>query len=125
LADNKHDILVQLLYLLWSFVSTVQREGDIQKALHDRDNSYDRNFIRFESLILRILRDPKFPKRPTARVNFMADSLAGLDQITPRYSRDVCERDRANAKREHHIIKYEFWIECSCRFKGRSRNQEG
>ena len=36
--------------------------------------------------------------------------------------RDVCERDRANAKREHHIIKYEFWIECSCRFKGRSRN---
>jgi len=121
-ADNNRYILGQVWDRLWPLLSTAQREGDVQKALQDGANPYDRNFIGFESLILRILRDPKFPKRPTARVNFMADSLAGLDQITPRYSRDVCERDRANAKREHHIIKYEFWIECSCRFKGRSRN---
>jgi len=57
------------------------------------------------------LRDPKFPKNAENRQrNFLADSLTGLGQIKPRYSRDICERDRVRTKREHYIIKYEFWI---------------
>ena len=121
-ADNNRYIFGQVWDRFWPLLSTAESIEDVQKAVQEGANPYDRNYIGFESLILQVLRDPKFPKRRKARVNFMADSLAGLGQITPRYSRDICERERAKAKREHHIIRYEVWIECSCRFKGRSRN---
>ena len=49
-------------------------------------------------------------KRREDQKNFLADSLTGLGQIKPLYSRDICERDRVRPKREHYIIKYEFWI---------------
>ena len=47
--------------------------------------------------------------------------MAGFGWITPRSSRDLCLRERAKAKRAHHIIRYEFYIVCSCHFKGYSR----
>ncbi len=43
-------------------------------------------------------------------------------EITPRYSRDLCAKERARKKREHHIVRFEVWIQCSCGFKGRSHN---
>jgi hypothetical protein len=68
------------------------------------------------------LHDRKFPKRRQAQINFVADSLAGLGRIAPRRSRDICADERAKAKRAHHIIRYEVYVECSCGYKGRSRN---
>ena len=56
-----------------------------------------------------------------AQINFLADSLAALGEITARSSRDVCARERAKAKRAHHILSYEYWIMCSCGYKGRSQ----
>jgi len=63
-----------------------------------------------------------FPKRRQPQINFLADSLAGLGLVTPRSSRDICEKERARLKRAHHIIRYEAYVECSCGFKGRSHN---
>ena len=74
------------------------------------------------NLIFRVLRDPKFPKRREAQINFVADSLAGLGFVTPRRSRDICQEERTKEKRAHRILRYEFYVECSCGFKGRSQN---
>lgn len=70
------------------------------------------------------LHDPRFPKRQQARINFLADSLAGLGRVTPRSSRDICARERAKerAKSRHKIIRYEFYVECSCGYKGPARD---
>src|SRR5438132_13441161 len=50
------------------------------------------------------------------------DNMVPSCCVTPRRSRDICEQERAKAKRNHHIICYEFYVECSCGHKGRSRN---
>ena len=71
-------------------------------------------------LIFRVLRDPKFPKRREAQINFFADSLAALGYVAPRSSRDICQKERIKEERAHHILRYEFYVECSCGFKGRS-----
>lgn len=61
-------------------------------------------------------------KRREAQINFVADSLAGLGWITPRRSRDICDQERAIKKRADKIIRYEFYIECYCGYKGRSHD---
>ncbi len=84
---------------------------------------YALDLIRLADVILQVVRDPKFPKRSRqAQINFMADSVAGHGVVTPRSSRDICEKERARIKRVHRIISYEFYVECSCGYKGISRN---
>jgi hypothetical protein len=73
---------------------------------------------------------PRFPQLSqfttetiqVARINFLADSLAALGVVVPRRSRDICAAERAKAKREHHVIRYEFYVECSCGYKGPSKD---
>src|SRR5579883_869019 len=75
------------------------------------------------SVILTILRDPKFPKeRRQQQINFLADSLAAWGTLSPRRSRDICEQERRKEKRTHHIIRREFYIECSCGYHGPALN---
>jgi hypothetical protein len=84
---------------------------------------YAVEFVTLADLILQVVRGPDFPKRSRkAQVNFLADSIAGDLSVTPRTARDICARERARIKRAHHIIRYEFWVECSCGYKGRSQN---
>ncbi len=71
-------------------------------------------------LILKVLKERTFPKRRKAQINFVADSVAGLGLVSARRSRDICVEDRARARRAHHIIRYEFYVECSCGYKGHS-----
>jgi hypothetical protein len=81
---------------------------------------YKSEFGPIANLILRVMKEPKFPKTPEAQVNFLSDSVAARGEITQRSSRDLCERQRAREKAAHHIIRCEFYIECSCGYKGRS-----
>ncbi len=78
---------------------------------------YEREFIPLPKVMLGVIgviQEKKFPKRRAARINFVADSLAGLDQVTPRRSRDICDQARAIERQAHKIIRYEYYIECSC-----------
>jgi len=102
-----------------------QAEEDVLKALDSAGqywrNEFDRPGIR--SLIVKILRDPKFPKkRPQQQINFLADSLAAWGSVSPRRSRDICEQERRKEKLGHHIIRCEFYIECSCGYQGPALN---
>lgn len=86
---------------------------------------YKREFQDLTSLILSVLRDKDFPKKRTeAQTIFLAESLAARGDVSPRTSRDICakERRREEAKSHHHIIRHDFYIECSCGYKGPARD---
>lgn len=121
-ADNYRGILQNVWGQLWPALSEAQTEDDVIAALQDA-RPYDREFAPWASLILAVLKEARFPRRQQARINFLADSLAGLGIVRPRRSRDICAQERARAKRTHHIIRYEFYVECSCGYKGPSKDR--
>ena len=65
--------------------------------------------------ILKTRRDRKRPKTKRALIKFFAESLAALDEVTPRRSRDICDYMRNNPP--PYIKRVEFYIECSCGHK--------
>jgi len=122
-ADNNRGILNQVWDRLWPLLAEARNEEDVVKAFQEGASPYDRGFMPFlAGLVIKVMNEPKFPKGRKPRINFLADSLAGLGCVAPRRSRDICEEERAKAKRAHHIICYEYYVECSCGYKGRSRN---
>lgn len=124
-ASNYRMILDGVWDRLWPLLSNVQNEADVIVAFQRGANPYDREFVPLAKFVLPVLREARFPKRRAARIGFLADSLAGAGSVTPRRSRDVCAEWRARekeAQKAHHIIRYEFFVECSCGYKGRSQN---
>ena len=74
-------------------------------------------------VIPEILRERTFPRTRDAQIKFLADSLAGWGEISPRRSRDLCAEARASAERATRILRYEFFVVCSCGYEGPSLNQ--
>ena len=84
---------------------------------------YALDLIRLADMILQVVHDPKFPKRKReAQINFLADSIGGswrgYAAILTRHLR----KGTARIKSAHRILCYEYYIECSCGYKGHSRN---
>jgi hypothetical protein len=123
-ADNYRYMFDLFWQHIWPDLSKAETQRDvIQSFARPEVGSYALDLIRSADLILKVVRDPKFPKRERrAQINFLADSIGAHGQLTPRSSRDVCERERARINRVHRILCYEFYIECSCGYKGHSRN---
>ena len=122
-ADNYRFIFAQVWDRLWPRLSQVLTDQEVIDAFLGGASPYAQEFVpALANLIFRVLRERKFPKRPEAQINFLADSLAGLGYVSPRSSRDICQKQRTREKRAHHILRYEFHVECSCGFKGRSNN---
>ena len=121
-ADNNRWILDQLWDTFWPLLSTAGGEDEITKAFQEGAGPYANQFVpAFSALVVDVLREKNFPSRRKPQVNFLADSLAGLGVVRPRRSRDICAAERAKAQREHHILRYEYYVECSCGYKGPSR----
>src|SRR5262249_3344033 len=98
---------------------------EIIAAFENHAQPYANEFVpRLAVDILAIFREPKFPKRPAAASNFLADSLAGRPNVVPRTSRDICAEERAKkrAQSPHKILRKEFYVECSCGYKGPASN---
>ncbi len=123
-ADNYRRIFDQLWKHIWPGLAKATTRQDVVLSFSGSDvGGYAVEFVTLADLILQVVRDPKFPKRKReAQVNFLADSIAGYGMVTPRSSRDICERERIRIKQVHRILNYEFYIECSCGYKGHSRN---
>jgi len=122
-ADNNRYIFGRVWDRLWPRLSQAQTDQDVIDAFVEEGQPYAPNFMPgLANLVLRILREPKFPKWREAQINFLADSLAGLGYVAARSSRNICQKERIQAKRAHRILSYEFYIECSCDFKGVSKN---
>jgi hypothetical protein len=122
-ADNYRFIFDQVWGRLWPRLSQALTDQEVIDAFLESANPYAQEFMpSLASLVLRVIREPKFPKGREAQINFLADSLAGRGAVAPRSSRDICDRERARVKRAHHIVRYEFYVECSCGYKGRSQD---
>jgi hypothetical protein len=117
---NHRLVFGQIWDLVGEKLVEAQTQDDVLRALELAGTYYKEQFARIPSLILKTVRDSRFPKRRNARINFLADSLAAWGMVSLRRSRDICGEERAkeSAKSQHRIIRKEFYIECSCGYKG-------
>jgi hypothetical protein len=120
-ANNYRWILEQVWESLWPSLSEAQSAEEVVAALQC-GRPYEQEFLPWVDVIITVLKEKRFPKRRVARINFLADSIAGAPNVSPRRSRDICLEERAKAERAHHIIRFEVYIECSCGYKGHSNN---
>jgi len=122
-ADNYRWIFNLLWEEIGPRLSHAETAQDVVNSFSGtKVGSYALEFIPLAELILTVLRERRFPKRKReAQINFLADSIAGYGVVTPRSSRDICERERARINKKQHILCYEYYIECSCGYKGHSR----
>jgi hypothetical protein len=103
----------------WSKVLTAQSQQEVVAAFGQMEESYRRKFLYKPELILACLKDPKFPKQDRkAQEEFIADSLAGDGRISIRRSRDICGEARTKERHQGKILRREFYIVCSCGYKG-------
>jgi len=113
--------------IIWDTVGAsllqATNETEVVKAF-EKDGRYTNEFRPLASLILKVRNEKRFPKKREAQIGFLADSLAGRGWISPRRSRDICERERARdrQKSKHKILRYEYYVECSCGYMGPALN---
>ena len=124
-ADNYRWTLGQVWDRLREPLLTAQDEAGVTKAFVEHAQPYEREFVpAIGTLILKVVRERRFPKRRDAQVGFLADSLAGRGAVSPRRSRDICARERAKerARSPYKIIRHEYYVECECGYKGPARD---
>lgn len=90
---------------------------EVASALREEADGISATLAPLSELILKVKNDPKFPReRSASQIHFLADSLGGQGLVTPRRSREICARERA--KKKYFIVRREYYIECSCGYKG-------
>ena len=106
---------------LWSQLGprflTARSAEDITRAVQENAPDVSASLAPHSELILKIVRDPKFPAvRSASQIHFLADSLGGQGLVKPRRSREICTEERSKVR--HVIVRQEYYIECSCGYKG-------
>jgi hypothetical protein len=124
-AENYRGIFRQVWSALRGPLIAAHEVNEVIEAFQKHAEPYAHEFVpRLAQDILNVIRNPRFPKRANAQINFLAESLAGRPNVEPRTSRDICSRERAKerAKSPHNIIRKEFYVECSCGYEGPALN---
>jgi hypothetical protein len=108
---------------LWPMLKKVKTERGVARAFMKVKVPEIHYFVpSLTPLILKVIRDPKFPKGPSAQIRHLADALAARGAVAPRRSIDIVQEERAKAKAAHHILRYEYFVVCSCGYEGPSFN---
>jgi hypothetical protein len=120
-ADSYRWVLEQKWNDLGAHLLAAQTTEEVIHALQrcHLDNYFSPALV---PVIRTVLTSPNFPRRRKAQVNFLADSIAAGTVVSPRRSRDICAEQRKADAQKHKILRYEYWIECSCGYKGFSEN---
>lgn len=93
-------------------------KDDVERTLKPRGRKV-RKVPRQRTLLLGILKDRKFPRtNRDAQIRFIAESMAGSGQVSPRRCRDICGEERKRPK--YRITRQEpyLYIECTCGYQG-------
>ena len=122
-AQNFQFILNQVWGRLWPLLSQANNEQGVAEAFQSGSRPYEQNFLPYAAVALETKRERTFPRRARSQQRFLADSLAALGQASPRRSRDICMKERTKAKRAHRIIRYEYYVECSCGYEGPAKDR--
>jgi hypothetical protein len=105
----------------WAMALVAAKTTDeVNHALESAPSYAQKEFKPLIPVILKVLQERAFPKKQKAQFDFFADSLAAYGRVSPRRSRDICGEERAKerTKSPYKIIRKEFYIECSCGYKG-------
>jgi hypothetical protein len=124
-AQNYRGIFTEVWNRLSGALLAARNEDEVTEAFRSQAQPYTNEFVpRLTGDILEVLREKKFPKKPRAQIKFMANSLAGRPNVEARTSRDICAMGLAEekARSPHKILRKEFYVECSCGFKGPALN---
>lgn len=95
-----------------------QNAADAEGALES--NSQNQALRPLIPLILKVLGERSCPKTTEKKLDFLADSLAGVGVVSPRRSRDICAsaRSKEKTKSQYKIIRHEYYVECECGYIG-------
>jgi hypothetical protein len=124
-AENYRGIFTLIWHKLSGAMLAARTEDEVTNAFQSSGEPYAHEFVpRLAGDILNVMREKKFPKRAKAQIKFLANSLAGRPNVEARTSRDVCARGLAEEKNRspYKILRKEFYVECSCGFKGPALN---
>ena len=115
----------------WPKLLTAKTEQDVDEAFGNVPPSYSQYFLTrrepplrsIPTLILECLREPTFPRQEReAQIRYVAESL-GSDSLTSiRRSRDICRKERSKRRKQGKILRREYYIECSCGYKGPAKD---
>ena len=95
---------------------------EITQAIQQETPDVSASLVPLSPLMLTILQERRFPGvRSEAQIQFLADSMGGQGLVTARRSREICSRERKKVVR-YVILRREFYIECSCGYKGPALN---
>jgi hypothetical protein len=120
-ADHYRLALPQFWPKLGPRLLAAQSPEEIVRAVREDAAGITGSLVPFSDLILKILRDPKFPRaRPASQIHFLSDSLGGQGLVTSRRSREICAEERSKVR--HVIVRREYYIECSCGYQGPARD---
>ena len=116
---------------LYPLLSKAQNETEVGRAFAQINAAGvyvgdQHHFIPYlADLIVKVIHEPDFPKKRRDRqIAFFADSLAARGSVSPRRSRDICEKERGKRQSADHIVRREFYVECSCGYSGPALNDE-
>ena len=124
-AENYRKILTDVWHKLSGPLLAAGNEDEVTIAFKSRGEPYAQEFVpRLAGDILKVIGERKFPRRAKAQIKFLANSVAGRPNVEPRTSRDICAKSLAEekARSPHKILRKEFYVECSCGFKGPAQN---
>ncbi|MBZ5550302.1 MAG: hypothetical protein LAO22_20475 [Acidobacteriia bacterium] len=116
-ADHYRIVFLQFWSKLGARLLAAQSSEEVARAVREEAADISASLDPYSDLILKIVKDPKFPRaRSTSQMHFLADSLGGQGFVTPRRAREICAEERA--KKRYFIVRREYYIECSCGYKG-------
>lgn len=123
---NKQEIITRAYYWRRTFeqywkvlkepLLSGRTENEIKNALTKLSIRFADELAHLAPLILKVRQEKTFPKTRRARIRRFAESLAGLGEVAPRTSRDICAKERKIVR--HTIIRRAIYIECTCGHKG-------
>jgi len=112
-ADNYRGIFSNIWDTVGKQLLQVKSKEDVIKAF-ELEAHYKSEFAPIAVLILKVLREKRFPKTQEAQINFLADSLAGRAGISPRRSRDICEAERKKTEELYYpprfLCRVHMWL---------------
>jgi hypothetical protein len=120
-ASNYQFQLGEVWHNLGTPLLAAKTEEEVTKAFNQFGQPYAGDFVpRLSSDILLLFKGEDFPQRSIPQIKFLARSLAGRPTLSFRSSRDICEKEalREKHKSPHRILRREYFIECSCGYKG-------
>lgn len=108
--------------IAWDKLEAARTEAEAESAI-TRVPPFYREILKDRfAAILTWVREGKFPRKNLKRkMHHFADSIAADIFMSPRRSRDICSEERKRVQNATTLLCREFYIECTCGYRGPAR----